>query len=399
MKKYRIGMILDQQFPPDPRVENEALSLIKLGYDVFLLSYSFSGFSSFEEYRGIKVVRISANKKYIKKMRGLVNVIPVYEIFLTPKIRQFIKEYEIDCLHVHDLYLLGAVLRVKGRLKIPIVSDLHENYIGGLKRYQFSTTFPGNLLISIPKWQRKEKEWLDNTDKIICVIEEAQERLLQLNLPISKISVIPNYINIKEFNDSKIDNSILLKFKDIFVISYLGNFDLHRGLDLLIKGFFICREQGLKAHLLLVGDGKNRVDLERLASNLGMNDFIHFEGYRPSRDLPSYLLASNIGVIPHEKTEHTDNTIPHKLFYYMYYKRPVLVSNCRPLERIVTNTHCGLVFKNKDDEDLAKKIMVLYNDETRRKLLGENGYNSVIKEYNWEVNENRLEKLYEEIRS
>ena len=32
----KIGMILDQEFPPDPRVQNEAISLIKAGHEVFL---------------------------------------------------------------------------------------------------------------------------------------------------------------------------------------------------------------------------------------------------------------------------------------------------------------------------------------------------------------------------
>ncbi|WBX68148.1 hypothetical protein PG910_08500 [Tenacibaculum dicentrarchi] len=37
----RIGMILDKTFPPDPRVENEAIELLKQGHQVFLFCLTY----------------------------------------------------------------------------------------------------------------------------------------------------------------------------------------------------------------------------------------------------------------------------------------------------------------------------------------------------------------------
>ena len=57
----KIGMVLDAEFPPDPRVENEAISLVKAGFDVFLFCLSYQT-SNQENYKGIEVRRYQSSK-------------------------------------------------------------------------------------------------------------------------------------------------------------------------------------------------------------------------------------------------------------------------------------------------------------------------------------------------
>ena len=58
----RIGMILDAVFPPDPRVENEAVSLIKAGHEVFLFCLHYGQQNPSEVINGIQVKRFLSNK-------------------------------------------------------------------------------------------------------------------------------------------------------------------------------------------------------------------------------------------------------------------------------------------------------------------------------------------------
>ena len=53
----RIGMILDKTFPPDPRVENEAISLIKAGHEVFLFCLKYNKNEGDAIIKGIRVKR------------------------------------------------------------------------------------------------------------------------------------------------------------------------------------------------------------------------------------------------------------------------------------------------------------------------------------------------------
>jgi len=108
-------------------------------------------------------------------------------------------------------------------------------------------------------------------------------------------------------------------------------------------------------------------------------------------DLVKEFGKASIGLIPHHSSEHTDNTIPNKLFEYMYFKVPVLTSDCPPLKRIVNETKAGKVFKAGDARDFAEKVMEIYRDPAD---YGEMGNRAVMEKYNWNIDGERLVNLY-----
>ena len=82
-----------------------------------------------------------------------------------------------------------------------------------------------------------------------------------------------------------------------------------------------------------------------MAQELSVSNYVVFEGFQPQEKIPSYIIASSIGLIPHLKTAHTDNTIPHKLFHYMLMNKPVVAANCNPIERILNESNAGLIYR------------------------------------------------------
>jgi glycosyltransferase involved in cell wall biosynthesis len=78
--------------------------------------------------------------------------------------------------------------------------------------------------------------------------------------------------------------------------------------------------------------------------------------------------------------------------------RPVIVSNCKPLERIVRETQSGLVFESGNTKDLSAKIEKLSGDADLRKELGSNGRAAASGEYSWEIEGQKLVKLYEQFK-
>ena len=100
--------------------------------------------------------------------------------------------------------------------------------------------------------------------------------------------------------------------------------------------------------------------------------------------MKSYLEVTNVGLIPHKSTPHTETTIPHKLFQYMLFGKPVVVSDCASMKRIVEETGSGLVFKAGNPEDLAEKIVSLYNSHDLFRRCGANGKaSSAYGKYSW----------------
>ena len=395
-------MVLDNEFTGDLRVENEVQALQKSGFNVFVLCLNFGSKPELEDYHGAKIVRISQSKNKIKKLRALTNtVFNYYPAFWSKQIIKFVRKYKIHVLHIHDLYMFAAGFKAQDKLdfRIPIVGDLHENYVEGLRHYRFSTTFPGNLLISIPKWEQTEIEWIKKLDYAVTVIEEAVERYNSIGIERDKFTVVSNYINLEEFNKFEVDEDIITEHSNKFTISYIGAFDLHRGLESVVRSLPLIQDKVPEVELLLVGAGQNAESLKSLAEELGVGGIIKFEGWQQPSLLPSYIKSSNICIIPHLKTVHTDNTIPHKLFQYMYLERPVISSNCTPIERIVNECKCGLIYESNNSEDLAQKVISLYNDDELRNSMGENGNREVLQKYNWKSTAENLIKLYRKIQT
>jgi glycosyltransferase involved in cell wall biosynthesis len=78
--------------------------------------------------------------------------------------------------------------------------------------------------------------------------------------------------------------------------------------------------------------------------------------------------------------------------------KPVVVSNCQPLERIVKNTGCGIVFNSGNSKELANSILLLYNNPELREEYGICGREAVYSRYNWELESKKLTSLYNSLR-
>ena len=395
---FRILMVVDHAFPPDIRVENEALSLIDAGFEVGLLAVGPDERPARETYRGIRLFRDRLHKEVRNKLRGLAGTIPLLSWYLTRRIRQVYREYPFDALHMHDLYLFGGGLRAGRKLGVPVVGDLHENWVEALKHYAWSTRFPGKLVISFPRWERVEKAWVNAVDRLVVVIEEAEVRNQALGVDPDAMIVVPNTIRREDFEGYEVEPDLVEALRSPLTMIYTGAFDVHRGLSSVIQAMPRVLAEHPEATLVLVGDGRIRPELEALAETLGVAARVRFEGWQPQARLKSYILGSDICLVPHLRTVHTDATIPHKLFHYMYLEKPVVVTDCRPLKRIVEQEDAGLVYPSGDAEALAQALLTLAADPAAARSMAQRGRTAVLERYNWEATVQGLITMYEGLR-
>ena len=387
-----IGMILEKKFPPDIRVEKEADALIKTGHQVHLLAIRTNGQLIEETINGIQIHRYIPYEKcsFWRKVKNIIFIITHFSPRWTQQIQVMIKEYNLDVLHVHDLPLVGVALRAASSQEIPVIVDLHETYPEAVK-----VMGPKVRVIDfLGNWKQCEKKWLKMCHHIIVVIDEAKERLIEADFSADKITVVSNMTNIDFFNTLIPDQNLAKKYKNNFVILYTGGFNLNRGLDVAIKAMKEVVRQIPEAKLLLVGRQKDALGLDNLINRLSLNDNVELIDWQESAKMMNYILLSHVCLVPHRKNPFTDTTIPHKLFHYMLAKKPVIVSDCVPLGRIVDETNAGLIFKNSDSRDLAEKIIQIYKNPDS---YGKNGYQAVIDKYNWENDGAKLIKLYQHI--
>ena len=399
----QIGMVLKNKFPPDIRIEKEVRTLLSAGHRLHLLAYR-SGKAEErpeEEIEGLLVRRISREPDQLRAVRRCLNSLRFHLTFINPywasHIERYARDFRINALHVHDLPLVGTALEVSQRLGVPLVADLHENYPASLRLSVEADPSSRSWLKPHPRtWVLYEQRVVRSATHVVVVVDEAKERLIkEYGLEPEKITVVMNVEDANHFRSLDLDQEILAHYKDSFVISYIGGGGRHRGLDTAIEAMPYLRESIPQAKLVLVGIRRQESDeYRRMVESRGVQDHVEIVGWQPFQKVPSYIEASQVGLVPHHQNPHTDATLPHKLFQYMLMSKPVVVSSCRPLKRIVEETKSGLVFHSGDPKDLAKQIHILYTDPQLRSDCALHGHEAATHRYDWAREGRKLTDLY-----
>ncbi len=402
----KIGMVLKKKFPPDIRVEKEVRTLHDANHRIHLLAYR-SGKTDErpeEETEGLLIRRISAEWDQLpfarRQMKSLRFCLTFTNSYWASHIERYVRDFELDVLHVHDLPLVGTALNVSRKMGIPLVVDLHENYPAALKlSLEAEPIFRSWFTPHPRRWVSYERRVVRAATHVVVVVDEAKERLIKdYDLEPDKIVVVMNVEDAHYFKTLDLDQDILTRYKDSFVLSYVGGGGKHRGLDTAIKAMPYLRESIPQAKLLLVGVGRQGGDeYRRIAESQGVQDHVEIIGWQPFHKVPSYIEASHVGLVPHHQNPHTDATIPHKLFQYMLMSKPVIVSSCRPLKRIVEETKSGLVFHSGDPKHLAKQIQTLYSNSQLRTDCALHGHEAATHQYNWMTEGAKLTRLYQSL--
>jgi glycosyltransferase involved in cell wall biosynthesis len=393
----RIGMILDAPFPPDPRVENEAVSLINAGHQVFLFCLKYQDEKSSVVINGIQVKRYNSNKLEYK-LSALAYTVPLYTILMKIKIYQFIKDTKIEAVHIHDIRIAQAVFNANKKHNLPVVLDLHDNMPEVMKLYPHLQKFPGKYIISPKRWKLKEEEFIIKADKVISVSPEFIDILIaRIPSEKEKFVLVPNTIRKSFFEDYKVDVNITERYKNKFVILYLGDTNIRRGLQTAISSVATLQQKIPNLKLVIVGKNTTDTILKQQVEELKISEFVDFEGWQNVTLFQSYILSSAICISPLHRNLQHDVAYANKIFQYMSLAKPLLVSDAIAQKRLVEKTNSGLVHQEKNVEDFTYKVLKLYDDETLRTELGENGKHFVRNEFSWEQTSKKLLHLYDNL--
>lgn len=387
----KILMTLESNFPHDERVEKEAFSLINQGHEVHILCYTKTNEQYFEIWNKIHIHRFQINK-WLYKSSALCLQFPMYFNKWSRELLKLLKAHHIEIIHIHDLPLISVVLKLKAKFQFKAILDLHENWPVLMKMAAFSSKFPVNLFFSYSKWVEYELKWVKRADGVISVIEEAKERLIKIGANEEKTIVVSNTIHL----DSFILPDKRQKPKT-FSMLYSGGVNEHRGLQIVLQAISKAKESGIIINMNIVGGGNYMGVLKKLAMDLGISSQFNDIGWKSFQEMMEEIVSADLLIIPHLKSEHTDATIPNKLFQYMYVQKPLLVSNCNPLKRIVENENAGMVYKNDDANDLAKKLIMIHDNYEHYLDLSIQNKRKVEEKYNWRVEEDQLIKFYDSL--
>ena len=277
-------------------------------------------------------------------------------IFRADFIKKFINNNNIKYLHIHDLQIASSVF--KANLKsLPVTLDLHENRPEIMKFYKHVNSFFGKLFISPSKWKVAEEKYCKMANSIVVVTDLAKKELIsRTNINKEKIVVFSNTVSKSFYIDYKLDNAIIKRYSDSFVLLYLGNTSKRRGLKTVLNSIPELIKSIPNFKFVIVGCSSYDNELKRIVENYKISKYVDFEGWKSEDLFPSYIKAAKLGVSPLHKNIHHDTTYANKIFQYMSLGCPILCSDVKAQVLLLDTYKVGLVFEAENSSDLIKKL-------------------------------------------
>jgi len=381
----KILMVLDHEFPPDIRVENEIETLTEAGHEIHIACFTMKNQAVYDRFGKAHI-----HRKKISKLRHKTSVgclkFPFYYNFWRSFLFSLQQKYQFDIVHIHDLPMAQTGLELKQKYGIRFILDLHENWPALLEQADHVKGILGRFLSDTHEWKKFEMKMCHQADNILVVVDEASTRLKHLGIEPNKLEVISNTLNLAHFKipDTKPDEAY-------FTLFYAGGINRHRGLQTIIPAL---KHLHKKVRLFILGDGSFVEELKSLSKQNDVSNQVIFMGWQPFDKMNELMGKADICLIPHVKSDHTDNTIPHKLFQYMYAKKPVIASDCKPIERIIRQYDSGKIYAWQDTAAFVTIIKSIMNDKQKLKSMGENGHQAVVENYLWKYDAEKLQNIY-----
>ncbi len=389
--KLKILMLLDNDYPKDERVEKEAETLHKLGHDVYILATNFNDRQKYANINGVNIIRLNLSKTIKNKLHPFAATLPFYTWYWKRKVVQLFNTYSFDVIHCHDLPLCSVGYEIKKQFpSIKYFADLHENFPNLIQGMSYMKNAFVKRAVNVKLWYNKERKWLKNADGIIVTAPGMKQRLQSAGIVQNNWGIVENTIRLKDFNieEAKPDKNYITLF-------YSGGITIHRGLQIALEGYSIAKEKYKNLRFWIVGAGKYEGELRKMITSKNIKD-VTFWGWKSQPDMFRIMQNSDIGIIPHLRSEHTNNTSPNKIFHYFRAKIPVLVSNCDYLKEVILKSQAGLYYNDQSPNDFANQLIELILSKDK-KGFGHNGYEAVSQKYNWTITQKELKSVYNKI--
>lgn len=268
----------------------------------------------------------------------------VYNPFNIPKLIPYLRNYDIIHTHNTSPQFFTAIAGLFGKSKL--ITTEHNTTNRRRKWISFKW---------IDKWMYSRYE------KIICISDKAEQNLREfLNDSSSKIITINNGINLERFHEAVASDTLDKLAPGSKKIIMVAAFREQKDQPTLIRAI---KELPEEFHLFLVGDGEKRLYCEKLVSDLGLNERIHFLGIKT--DIPSLLKEADYVVMSSHYEGLSLSSIEG-----MSVGKPFLASDVDGLHDIVKDA--GILFPHEDYSQLANEIMKLDKDKKSYESISQN---------------------------
>lgn len=312
-----------------------------------------------------------------------------YSLHAFLKLRKAVKKYKPDCLYErYNLYLLSGVW-LKKQFGLPMLLEVNAPL------FQERSKYNGIALPWLARWS-EQKTWR-NASAVLPVTEVLANKVEQAGVDRSRILVIHNGINQKRF--SGVENSAKMRcelgLENKLVLGFTGFVREWHRLDHVVE-LLKPDSAGMQRHLLLVGDGPARKQIEDRAKALGVEHAVTITGVIDRDNVSDYVACFDIALQP----DVVEYASPLKLFEYLVLGRAIVAPDTDNIREILTHEQNALLFSPGRKDSFLKAVERLLEDVDLRSRIGHGAKQAILdKEFTWDANARKVEARFMDLLS
>ncbi|MFK7779217.1 MAG: glycosyltransferase [Gimesia sp.] len=228
----------------------------------------------------------------------------------------------------------------------------------------------------------------------ICVSQSVADFSVQQGkLSESKVTVIPNGVDFDLYDGAEaMDLSLWGIPADAKVVLFVGRLDPQKAPGDLLTAFDHFAEQKSDFHLLFVGDGPLKAELEQCASQMTCAKRIHFAGWQPQ--IPQLMKASSCLVLP-----SLWEGMPNVVLEAMAAGLPVISTVVDGVSELIQNGNQGTLVACDSPVEIQQALLDLSTRPEEFQQMAVNAQNTVKKEFTWDSIAQKYEQIYENLLS
>lgn len=373
-------VMLVNEFPPLPvggaERQAERLSgwLAARGWNVSVLTRGAASLPSRETRDGFEILRVRPRGP--GKLKSLTFVLGALWTLFRRR-----NDYKI--LHAHLSFgpAFAAVIAARLLGKRVIVKLGNSGEFGDIRVSQ--KTLRGRVrLFALRRW----------ADAVIALDDAMKTEALEAGFDPRRLRRMNNGIEFASFSSTRTKDEAKssLGLDGKIVVMFMGRLSEQKSLPTLLNAFSAARKNSPALHLLLLGDGPSRPDLEFQAEKLGITANVTFAGSQ--RDVRPYLEAADIFALP-SVSEGISNALLEAMSAGLACVATPVGGNAEVLD----NGACGVLLPPRDESAWAAALAELGNDSQRREHLGAAARSRVRERYDFSVVGGQYESLYREL--
>ncbi len=395
-------LILTQYFPPEVgapqnRLFELAVRLKKIGVDVTVLTAMpnypqmkiYNGYEDkkylYEEIEGIPVHRSSI---YLPKSKSIIQRLLNYFSFVYSSAqvgKNKIGDVDVIMCESPPLFLGYSALYLKRKKKAKLIFNVSDLWPESAEKLGVVTN----------KWMLKLAYNLEAKlySKSVLVTGQTQGICKNITERFSEVKTywLPNGVDVSYYNPLTVKGNWRIEngFTDNDILFlYAGIIGLAQGLEIILsaaeKVMLRQAQQTEFKHIkfILLGSGPEKEKLQAIQTEKQLTNVYFFDAVSKMQ-MPSIIQASDVSIIPLRKLELFLGAIPSKIFENLAMKKPVILAvDGEARELFVNQGKCALYSEPENVDDLVKNILLLFNNSTLRKQLGEKGRSYVEQNFN-----------------